>query len=110
MIMRIRLPLALACVAYALVQPAHADVLRCGTDLIEQGDSAARVVEKCGEPTSKSMLEEPVWSQYPNGTVYQSGTLQSELWRYNFGPNRFPALLKITNGVVQGISFEKNYG
>jgi hypothetical protein len=92
------------------MQPAHADTLRCGPYLIEQGDAAARVIEKCGEPTSKATLDEPIWSQNPNGTVYQSGTTQSELWRYNFGPNRFPAVLKITGGVVQSITFEKSYG
>jgi hypothetical protein len=108
--MQLRWPLALACVACTLMQPAHADVLRCGPDLIEQGDNAARVIEKCGEPTSKSTFEEPIWSLGPNGTVYQSGSTQSELWRYNFGPNRFPAVLKVTNGVVQSITFEKSYG
>ncbi len=108
--MSLRLPLALACVAYTLTQPAHADILRCGPDLIEQGDAAARVLEKCGEPTSKTTFDVPVWSQGPNGTVYQSGTAQGELWRYNFGPNRFPAVLRITEGVVQSITFEKSYG
>ena len=106
--MELRLPLALACLAYALTQPAHADILRCGPALIEQGDAAARVLEKCGEPTSKTTINEPIWSQGPNGTVYQSGTTQSELWRYNFGPNRFPALLKIADGVVESIKFEKS--
>jgi Protein of unknown function (DUF2845) len=108
--MRLRLTLALACAACTLMQPAHAEILRCGPALIEQGDSAARVLEKCGEPTSKATVDEPVWSQGPNGTVYQSGSTQSELWRYNFGPNRFPALLKIVGGVVQSITFEKSYG
>lgn len=108
--MPIRLTLAFACAAYTLALPAHADILRCGPDLIEQGDNAARVIEKCGEPTSKTILDEPVWSQGPNGTVYQSGTTQSEVWRYTFGPNRFPAVLKITYGVVQSITFEKSYG
>jgi hypothetical protein len=92
------------------MQPAHADILRCGPDLIEQGDSAARVIEKCGEPTSKAFVDEPIWSQAPNGTIYQSGTSQSELWRYNFGPNKFPAVLKISGGVVTAITFEKSYG
>src|SRR4051812_1071909 len=107
-IMQLRWPLALACVAYLLVPSAHADILRCGSDLIEQGDSAARVIEKCGEPTSKTTLEEPIWSQGPNGTVYQSGSAQAELWRYNFGSNKFPAVLKIRDGVVQSITFEKS--
>jgi hypothetical protein len=76
--------------------------------LIEQGDSAARVIEKCGEPTSKTSGDEPVWSRDQNGNIYQSGSTQWELWRYNFGPGRFPALLKIAGGFVQSITFEKS--
>lgn len=108
--MELRLPFALACVAYMFMQPAFADNLRCGSDLIKQGDAAGRVVEKCGEPTSKSSQDEPIWSQGPNGNLYQSGTRHSELWRYNFGPNTFPAVLTIADGVVQSITFEKSYG
>lgn len=108
--MDLRLPFALACMAYTLTQPAYADALRCRSELIKQGDAAGRVVEKCGEPTSKTSVDEPIWSQGPNGTVYQSGSTHSELWRYTFGPNKFPAVLKIADGVVQSITFEKSYG
>jgi hypothetical protein len=108
--MRLRSTLALAFAWYTLTQAAHADTLRCGPDLIEQGDSAARVLDKCGEPTSKATIDEPIWAQDQNGNVYQSGTTRSELWRYNFGPSRFPALLKVAGGFVQSITFEKSYG
>jgi hypothetical protein len=48
--------------------------------------------------------------QDASGNFYQAGTIQSELWRYNFGPNKFPAVLKVSQGVIQSIQFEKNWG
>jgi hypothetical protein len=98
--------LALAC--YAQVPSARADFLRCGSALIETGDSAAHTLEKCGEPTSRTTINEPVWARGVNGNVYQSGNAQSEIWRYNFGPGKFPATLRISDGIVQSITFEKN--
>lgn len=69
-----------------------------------------RLIDKCGEPTSRTTVDEPIYSQDANGTVYQSANVRSELWRYNFGPARLPALVKITNGIVRSITFEKSYG
>ena len=100
--------LALGVACYAQVQSARADILRCGSALIESGDSAAHALEKCGEPTSKTTIDEPVWSRGVNGNVYQSGTTQSQIWRYNFGPSRFAAVLHIRDGLVESITFEKN--
>jgi len=108
--MEFRSTSVLAATAYLLIQPAHADILRCGSNLIEQGDSAGRVIEKCGQPTSRDTITEPVWSVGVNGAQYQSGTTSAELWRYNFGSAKFPALLKIVDGVVQSITFEKSRG
>jgi hypothetical protein len=107
-VMRLISVLSLALVCCAQVQPARADILRCGSALIEPGDSAAHTLEKCGEPTSKSTIDEPVWSRGVNGNVYQSGNARSEIWRYNFGPGKFPALLRIRDGIVESITFEKN--
>jgi hypothetical protein len=107
-VMRFVSPLLLAIACYALVQPARADFLRCGSVLIGPGDSAAHAVEKCGEPTSKTTVDEPVWATGVNGNVYQTGTTRSEIWRYNFGPSKFPALLRVRDGAVESITFEKH--
>jgi hypothetical protein len=50
-------------------QSASADILRCGSVLIETGDSARRVLEKCGQPSSKTTVNEPVWTHGANGAV-----------------------------------------
>jgi hypothetical protein len=108
--MQLRSTLVLACACYTLMEPAHADTLRCGSALVTEGDSSGHVLEKCGQPTSKTTVDEPIWSLGANGNTYQSGTTQSELWRYSFGPAKFPAVVKITAGVVKSITFEKSRG
>ncbi len=94
------------------IEPARAEpeVLTCGTVLIQPGDSADYALEKCGEPLSRTQVNEPVWAQDTNGNLYQAGTTQSELWRYKLGEGQFPAILRITNGIVAAIRFEKKWG
>lgn len=89
-------------------QSAIADTLRCGSSLIEVGSSEADVLAKCGQPTSKATITEPVWARAVNGNLYQSGTTQSQIWRYDRGPRQFPAILKITDGVLQSLEFDKS--
>jgi hypothetical protein len=35
---------------------------------------------------------------------------QAEIWRYNLGPTKFPAILRIVDGAVESITFEKSHG
>ena len=96
----------------AWIEPARADpeTLTCGTVLIQPGDSADYALEKCGEPISRTPVNEPVWARDSSGNLYQAGSTQSELWRYKLGEGQFPAILRITNGVVAAIRFEKKWG
>jgi hypothetical protein len=105
-VMRFVSALSLAFTCYAHVESARADFLRCGSALIEPGDSAAYTLEKCGEPTST--LNEPFWARDVNGKIYQSVNARSDVWRYDFGPGKFPAMLRISDGIVESITFEKN--
>jgi hypothetical protein len=102
--------LALGLATVALTQPAAADTLRCGSSLVQVGDPLETVLKKCGEPTSRQTITEPVWARGLNGNVYQTGTTESQVWRYDRGPRKFPARLKIAEGVVQSIDFEKSPG
>jgi hypothetical protein len=102
--------LALGLVTVALTRPAAADILRCGSSLVQVGDAFETVLKKCGEPTSRQTITEPVWVRNVDGYVYQTGTTESQIWRYDRGPRKFPARLKIADGVVQSIQFEKSAG
>jgi len=82
----------------ALVLPynaAMADTLRCGSHLIQDGDDAFSVIDKCGEPTQRMTIADPVYFS------------SAELWRYDRGASKFPALLRIVDGVVESIRFVK---
>jgi len=108
--LRVLSVLAFSLATLALTRPAAADILRCGSSLIRVGDPLETVLKKCGEPTSRRTITEPVWVQGINGNVYQTGTTESQLWRYDRGPRKFPARLKIADGLVQSIEFEKSPG
>ena len=105
--MRVVAALSLGFACYAQVQSARADFLRCGSALIEPGDSAAYTLEKCGEPSSSTTINEPFWARGVNGNVYQSVNTRSGVWRYDFGRGKFPAMLRINDGIVESITFEK---
>ena len=66
--------------------------MRCGTELITEGDSALSVLEACGEPSY--------------GDVDPFG---DDEWTYNFGPNEFMIRLTIQEGTVRRIE-ELDYG
>jgi hypothetical protein len=46
----------LAVALLAIIQPSHAETLRCGTKLVREGDLAIQVREKCGDPISEELL------------------------------------------------------
>jgi len=93
-----------------MIQPALADTLRCGSVLIEVGSDASYVLAKCGEPTSKTTIVEPIWARGVYGGTYQVGTSETQIWRYDRGPRQFPAVMKIADGVVQSLEFETSPG
>jgi hypothetical protein len=101
----IRIALALACAGLAQMPSALAQTLRCGHVLIQPGDDIRYVLEKCGEPTSRITMTEPVMA---NDTVYPIGIARAGLWRYHRAPGQFPVVLSIAeDGRVQAIEFER---
>lgn len=87
---------------------ATADTLRCGSHLIQTGDDAFSVIDKCGQPTNRTTITEPIYATNANGGTYPTGEIgQTEVWRYDRGPQSFPAILKIVDGKVQSIHFVK---
>ena len=92
-------------------RPAAAETLRCGSVLIQEGAQASYVLAKCGAPTSKKTITEPVYARALNGNIYETGGVtQTQIWRYYRGPGQFPAILKFADGLVQSIEFEKQRG
>lgn len=67
-----------------LASPAFAD-MRCGSQLISEGDSVVRLLEVCGEPA-----------------VRNTGNTGFTEWVYNFGPAEFMTKVLIRNDQVVG--------
>ena len=99
--------LALACAGFAAAPAAWAQTLRCGSVLIQPGDDARYVLEKCGEPTAWTAITLPgsATSVYVN--VYQTGVTRADRWLYHRAFGQFPAVLTIgDDGRVHEIEFE----
>ncbi|MBO9471236.1 DUF2845 domain-containing protein [Endozoicomonas sp. G2_2] len=82
--------------------PAVADSLRCGGALIQTGDPAAVVRNKCGAPD----FVDP-WIG-GSGLAYGQ-TLSMEEWTYNRGPSRLLQILVFRDGKLQRIR-DDGYG
>ena len=52
---------------------AIAGTLRCGSYLIEEGDDAFSVLAKCGEPTERTTITEPLYVASADGGIYPTG-------------------------------------
>jgi Protein of unknown function (DUF2845) len=96
-----------AIAALALCVPVHAETLRCGSSLIQEGMSQSYVVEKCGAPDSKMESTEPVYARRPDGFTYKVGEATQEIWRYKRGSGQFPAVMTFQDGKLKKLEFEK---
>lgn len=81
----------------------HADSIRCGGALIQEGMASAEVTEKCGQPTTVEVVEEPIMARRPNGSTYPVGVVTREYWSYDRGPQLFPVRVTIEEGVATKI-------
>lgn len=76
--------------ALPLVAP-PAQALRCGTELVREGDAQFEVRRACGEPD---------WV-----AAYHYGHANGrEIWHYNFGPNELIRVLQFRGGRLQRIT------
>jgi len=106
--MRPVITLALACAGLAPVQATLAETLRCGSVLIQPGDDARYVLEKCGEPITRAAILMPGSTRSIYGNVFQAGITRSDRWLYQRSPGQFHAVLTIgDDGRVAAIEFER---
>ena len=83
--------------------------LRCGKQIVVEGDSQGKVVAKCGMPTFSSNSY-----AYRNefGTVATGSSneyVNEEVWTYNFGPRSGLYILTFRNNILVDISTD-GYG
>lgn len=79
--------------------------LRCGNDLVMLGDSAARIEQICGVPTSKV----PLFEEKRIVNNREVTISQEEKWTYNFGPQDFLYVLRFVNDKLAAVDTD-GYG
>jgi len=96
---------ALVALCALLVWPSPSHALRCGTRLVDVGDTREQVRALCGEPTDVSVRVETrsVHVRVAGGIVTQAASVLVETWTLNFGPQRFMKRLTFQDGVVTDI-------
>jgi len=96
--MRWIITLAAVCAGLGSMRPAAADPLRCGSVLIEPGDSAAFVLENCIKPAQSEGSPIPQQINVP----------QLQRWRIVREPGQFRAVVVIgADGRVEDIEFDR---
>lgn len=76
--------------------------MRCGSQIIAEGASAASVLVACGEPEYRD-----TWAPPPYDGSY--ALAREEEWYYNFGPNLLLRVLRLRDGQVVEIDAD-GYG
>jgi len=91
---------------FALINTAYA--MRCGDQLVFEGDNKYNVLAKCGEPLDKEAFEQTV--PLYNEAGYQIGENTSivEQWIYQKSPADFQYILTFDQGVVKKITANRN--
>lgn len=92
--------LVLAC-AGAVSQPAHAETFRCGQWIASKDMSVEELLDKCGEPTSKSVEVIDVYAATPAGGRNWVGKSTIETWTYDRGSQAFAMIVTIVDGVIK---------
>lgn len=87
-----------------LVMSPAALALRCGSELVQEGDHVIDVQRACGDPVfAEQWLEQmPVLYRphvlLPYRQEWQAVSVR--LWTYNFGPRKFMQVIRFENGRV----------
>lgn len=91
--------------------------LRCGGDLISQGDSVAWLIDRCGAPssiekTAAYSTEKPVYFYRDGHEVAGTTTVTHpayETWFYYAGPGHFSYKIRVTGSRITNIE-QGRYG
>ena len=107
--MATRPPFARPAVLAALLLPlgASADVLRCGSRIISEGDPIEKVLEYCGEPvaTKRTWITRQPRFEYGGQEIPFPGSedVPVDLWTYDFGANKLMRRIRFVAGKVDSI-------
>lgn len=101
----------LVAVMLLLSGPVRAEALRCSGGTVEEGDTRASLLQKCGPPQTQDSFCAPVFqnkSLVPAPLVSNAALCeQIDDWIYDRGPGRLTATVRIRSGAVQSIRIQR---
>jgi len=93
---------------FLLAGPAVAETFRCGSWIASPEMTVEELLEKCGEPTNKTVDVVDVYGPNANGAGNNKrGTVTVEKWTYDRGSGSFDMVVTIEDGVIKGIERAK---
>ena len=83
---------------------AAAETFRCGSWIASTEMTAEELLEKCGEPTNKTVDVVDVFGPNANGAGNSKrGTVTVEKWTYDRGSGSFDMVVTIEDGKIKSI-------
>src|SRR5579862_4693608 len=79
------------------------ELFRCGSSLISTDLSAAELLKKCGEPTSREVSTQDVRTHVVGGGTEKLGTTTTEIWHYGRGSAAGAMVVTVVDGKIQSI-------
>jgi len=87
-----------------IAPPAFAESFRCGQWIASPDMSVDELLEKCGTPTSKSVLVEDVFGPTAAGKGrVKVGTTTTETWTYDRGTQSSAMVVTIVDGRIKSM-------
>lgn len=89
--------------ALFLAQGTAAETFRCGQWIASAEMSVAELLEKCGEPTTRSIRHEDILARSAGGGTQRIGTTTIETWTYDRGSQSFAMVVTIIDGKIKSM-------
>ncbi|MBF0493140.1 MAG: DUF2845 domain-containing protein [Deltaproteobacteria bacterium] len=77
--------------------------LRCGNQIVSEGDTSAQVLAKCGEPQIRDDQQQQTVEKLGSEYIHKI-SIPVEDWIYDFGSNRLVQVLRFENNRLSKIS------
>jgi hypothetical protein len=84
-------------------QAASAETFRCGQWIASKDMSVEELLEKCGEPATKSVRHEDIYAKNAGGGTRHIGTAMIETWTYERGSQSFAIIVTIVDGEIKSM-------
>ena len=84
--------------------------LRCKGKIIDPGMSMAKVLALCGEPRVRIIEQAPVRSRNFTGFSRFAGVAFTEIWEYDRGWGKFPAILRFQDETLKRVEYGRYRG